>query len=289
MHRCDFRLAGCLPNEDARALTALHEKLAANLATCFDANFGAEFDIKFDALNQLSAKDHVAQIPPLCYVLPFSSATVVVEFELNLVFPMIELLLGGAGAGENAERDLSEIEEEIMQNVVSLVMQQAEALWSISGRTFQSDSRISPNLLLQALRPAERVTVLRFEAKFGNTSGAFSLVLSTPFLDLLVKRLKAGREQKKSRTLTFPMPPLRERILDCSFEVRAELAELRVPVKDLVALEPGSVLKLRAPVRTPAMLTLGERAIFEAFPVRSGPHRAAQLGHRSHSDDWKRR
>jgi flagellar motor switch protein FliM len=289
VHGCDFRLAGRLANEDARALTAIHETLATNLAAALDASFGSAFEVRFDALNQLSVKDHVAEIPALCYIVPFSPQIFMVEFDLDLVFPMIELLLGGAGSEKSADRELSEIEEGIMQDVVSLIMRQAEAIWSIPGLTMRFGPPIKPTSVLELLRPTEKVTVLRFEAKFANASGSFRLVLSTPFADLLVKRLKADRGQKKSRMFSFPVPPLRERMLDCDVEVTAELTELRVPVKDLVSLEPGSVLKLRASIRTPAVLTIGEQALYEAVPVRSGPQRAAQLGRRHHANVWKRR
>jgi flagellar motor switch protein FliM len=105
----------------------------------------------------------------------------------------------------------------------------------------------------------------------------------------LLKRIKEGQPQKNAKVRSFPMPPLGERILDCEFDVVVELPELKVAVRDLVALQPGSVLKLRAPIQTPGMLTAGGRGLYEAVPVRSGAQRAAQLGYRIDSKDWKRR
>jgi len=287
VHRCDFRLAGQLANEDARALTELQERVAAGITARFDASFGTAFDVRFNSIHQISVKDHVAQIPALCYIVPFSSQVMMVEFDLNLVFPMVELLLGGAGEGKGADRDLSEIEDGIMQDVVSLVTEEAEAVWAVPGLALEPGPRIMPPAMLQLLRPTEKLAVMQFDARFADASGTFSLALSSPLLDSLVTRLKSDRERKKSRMFTFPVPPLRERILDCDTEVTAELPAVRVRVRDLVSLEPGSVLKLRAPIRTPAVLTLGDHGLFEAVPVRSGQQRAAQLGRRSQANDWK--
>jgi len=287
--RCNFRLAGRLSNEDSRAITAVHETLATHIAASLDAYLGTTFDVRFDAINQQSVKDHIAEVPSLTYIVLCSSPLVMVEFDLSLVFPMIELLMGGEGEATGAERGLSEIEEEMMLDIVSLVMHEAEAVWSIPGLAIEPGSRIRPSMMLQLLRPTEKLTALRFEGKISNASGWFSLVLSTSLLDLVVKQLKEDQVQKKSRMFNFPSPPLRERILDCEMEVAAELPELKVSVKDLVSLEPGLVLKLRAPIRTPAMLTIGGRGLFEAVPVRSGAQRAAQLGRRSQLTDWKRR
>ncbi|MDQ2844721.1 MAG: FliM/FliN family flagellar motor switch protein, partial [Acidobacteriota bacterium] len=79
----------------------------------------------------------------------------------------------------------------------------------------------------------------------------------------------------------FPVRSIRERVLDCDVEIEAGLPRMKVAVRDLVALQPGCLLKLRTPVRTPGMLTVGGLAIFEAVPVRNGSKKAAQVGRRT--------
>jgi flagellar motor switch protein FliM len=55
---------------------------------------------------------------------------------------------------------------------------------------------------------------------------------------------------------------------------------MRVLVKDLVDLKPGTVLKMKAPMRSPGRLTVEGVDIFEAMPVRTGSLKAAQLSGR---------
>jgi flagellar motor switch protein FliM len=95
---------------------------------------------------------------------------------------------------------------------------------------------------------------------------------------LLLNQIKEDRPQKKSSVRFFPTPSIRERILDCDFTVTACLPTMKVAVRDLVALQPGSVLKLRAPVKSAGMLTIEGQETFEATPVRNGTQKAAQLG-----------
>jgi flagellar motor switch protein FliM len=289
IHSCNFRAAGRLSNEDARAVNALHDTVANHIAVAFEALFGTSLAVKFAELNQTSVHEHVAGVPAFCYVVQCSSGLVTVEIDLDLVFPIIDLLMGGAGNAGNADRDLSEIEEEVMRDIVALIVQQAEAVWAIPGLSIAPGSRIKPAAMLQTFRPTEKLTALRFEADLANAKGAFSLVLSNSMLDLLTKQIETDRSQKKSRMFNFPALPLRERILDCEIEVSTELPVLRVSVKDLVSLAPGSVLKLRSPIQTPAALTIGGRSLFQAVPVRSGQHRAAQLGQRTPTSEWKER
>lgn len=289
VQRCNFRMAGRLSNEDARALTAMHETTAQHIGESFDAYLGAAVEVKFVAIAQLAARDHVEEIAPLCYIMPLSSGMAFVEFDLDLVFPMIELLMGGAGNAKSSDRDLSELEDEMMQDVVLLVMREANASWALPDLSLAPNPRIRPAMMLQSFRPSEKVTVLRFEMAFADAGGSFNIALSTPLCDLLTKKIKQDQPRTKPGIWSFPAPPLRERILECEMEVVAELTELKVAVKDLVALQPGSVLKLRAPIRLPGVLTAGGRGLFEAVPVRSGSQRAVQLGRKTHLADWKRR
>jgi flagellar motor switch protein FliM len=56
---------------------------------------------------------------------------------------------------------------------------------------------------------------------------------------------------------------------------------MRVVVKDLIDLKPGTILRMNAPVRIPGRLTVEDVEIFEALPVRNGARKAAQLSARS--------
>lgn len=287
VHTCNFRSAGRLSNEDARSLTAIHETFAVHLAGALDTYLRTAVEVKLETLDQLPIKEHIAEIPPLCYIVPFSTNMMIVELDNELVFPMIELLMGGTGSEQGIVRDLSEIEGEVMQDVVALFARQAQTIWKIPNLSLIAGARIKPALMHQSFALNEKATVLKFGIELAGTTGSFKFVFPQEFLNTLMAQIKLNQPQKKSRVWSFPAPPLRERILDCDFEIAAELPSLRVAVRDLIALQPGSVLKLRAPIRNPGMLTAGGRNMFEAVPVRNGTQRAAQLGRRISSTEWK--
>ena len=289
VYSCNFRSAGRLSNEDARALTAIHEGFAQHVSSALDAYLGTSFEVKLDSLDQLSIKDHIDGLPSHCYVVPFSSNSMFVEFDNELVFPIIELLLGGAGDTGDPGRELSEIEDEIMQDIVLLIWRRAAIAWRMPDLSYAASPRIKAAEMHQAFSINEKATVFSFGVQLGSATGTFRLVLSTEFVNTLLKQIRLDQPQKKSRVWSFPMPPLRERILDCDVEVTAELPGLKVPVRDLIALQPGSVLKLHAPIRNPGMLTAGGHGLFEAAPVRIGSQRAAQLGQWVRSIDRERR
>lgn len=292
IYNCNFRSAGRLSNENARALTSIHETFGRHLATALDAYLGTGLEVKLTSLDQLAIKDHIAATPPLTYIVPFSMSaqpsTMIVECDIDLVFPIVDLLLGGMGGPGGGARELSEIEEEIMHDVVLLIIRQAECAWHMPAMSMTANRRIKSTMLQQYCPPNEKVTCVKFEVDISGTTGTFQLVFPMSFLNLLIQQIKLDQPQKTGSVRYFPRAPIRERILDCDVDVAAELPGLKVAVRDLVALQPGSVLKLRAPVRTPGMLTAGGYGFVEAMPVRNGMQKAAQLGRRVSPANWER-
>jgi flagellar motor switch protein FliM len=63
---------------------------------------------------------------------------------------------------------------------------------------------------------------------------------------------------------------------------------MSVHVKDLTDLKPGTILKMKAPVKRPGRLTVEGVDIFEALPVRNGSRKAAHLTARSQDPDRTR-
>jgi flagellar motor switch protein FliM len=290
VHPCDFRSAGRLSNENARALTALHESFARRVASALDAYLGTGLAIKLRTLDQLPLKDHIAGLAPLSYIVPFTlgamQSTMILECDLDLVFPIIELLLGGTGTSMPGAREISEIEEEIMQDVASLIARQAESAWRMPPMSLVANRRIKSALLQQYCPPNDKVTIAKFEMEIGGATGTFQLVFPTSFIAILIKQIKEDEPQKKTGLRYFPTANIRERILDCDVMVAAGVPRMKVAVRDLIALQPGCVLKLRAPVRNPGMLTAEGMEIFEAIPVRNGALKAAQLVRRIQPTGW---
>jgi len=293
IHVCDFRSAGRLSNENARALTALNETFARRLASALDAYLGTGLELKVKTLDQLPIKEHIAAIPPLSYIVPFSISTVpstmILECDIDLVFPFIELLLGGTEISSAGARELSEIEEEIMLDVTSLFARQAENAWRMPSMALEPNRRIKASQLNHYLPPNEKVTSVRFEVEIAGVTASFQLVFPGALVNALIKLMKQDEPQRKGRLRYFPAPSIRERMLDCDVVIEAGVPRVKVAVRDLIALQPGCVLKLRAPVRSPGMLAVEGMEMFEAAPVRNGSQKAAQLGRRVQPANWERK
>jgi flagellar motor switch protein FliM len=281
VHSCNFRYAGRLSNENARALTALHEKFAVNVATSLELYLGTSLQLKLLSLEQMAIQDYVAGMKSNNYVVPctpnVTESMLLVEMDISLIFPIIDLLLGGTGEASEQTRELTEIDEEIMQSVTVLVVKQMERSWRALDLLLTPGRCTKPGMIQQIFQVNEKLVLLMFEMTIGGTTGPFNIVLPAPFVGSLLRHLKTAQAKKTSSLRPPPSPTLRERILECDFTVAADMTQMRVLVKDLIALKPGMVLKMKAPVNKPGRLTVENVEIFEAGPVRNGSRKAAQL------------
>ena len=286
IHSCNFRYAGRLSNENARALTSLHEKFALNVTNALEVYLGTSIRLKMLSLEQLALQDYIRAVAPNTYLLPCAlnvmESNFLMEMDIRLIFPIIDLLLGGAGTtGSDEPRELTEIDEEIMESITALIIKEVDRAWRALNLSLTPGHCIKPALVTQIYPANEKLVLLMFEMTVGASTGSFKIVLPTSFVGFLLRHLKAAQSKKISSLRHLPNPSLRERMLDCDFNVAVDITQMRVLVKDLIDLKPGMILKMKAPVKNPGRLTVEGIDIFEALPVRLGRLKAAQLSCRS--------
>ena len=284
---CNFRSAGRLSNESARTLTTLHEVLARNLTNSLDVYLGTGLEVRLVHLEQLSMEEFRTRCLSAGYMLPCAArpsvSTVLLEMDNSLMFTVIDLLLGGSGANPEGARELTEIDEEIMEGVGLLISQQIERVWQPMGFILTPGKCVKPNLAHRVFPPTEKVLRIHFDVSVAGMTGALYIAFQASLASHLVRNIRADSSSGKSGAPYSPTPSLRKRILACKFGLSGELPELRVSVRDLAKIEVGTILTLSAPVASPGHLTLEGKTFYEASPVRQGNNKAMQLLQVAHS------
>jgi flagellar motor switch protein FliM len=285
IHPCNFRYAGRLSNENSRALTSLHEKFALNVTNSLEVYLGTSLQLKLLSLEQMPIHDYIGSVPLNSYLVPCAlnimESNFLIEMDLPLVFPIIDLLLGGVGAASAELRELTEIDEEIMQSITTLIIKEVDRSWRTLNLELTPGRCIKTPVIAQIFPANEKLVLLMFEMSVGGTTGPLKIVLPTSFVGFLLRHLKAGQSKKISSLHHMPKPSLRERMLECDIDVAVDIVKMQVLVRDLIDLKPGMILRMKAPVKNQGHITVEDVAIFEASPVRSGSMKAAQLLARS--------
>ncbi len=278
---CNFRSAGRLSNESARTLTHLHETLARNLVNSLDVYLGTGLEVKLAGLDHLPIEEFRTACLSSGFILPCavrpSSSTVLIEISNGLMFTITDLLLGGLGSTPVEARELTEIDEEIMQGVGALVADQVERVWKAVGFTLEPGASVKTAQAHRLFPPMEKVLRLRLDVFVADMVGALYLVFPASMGSNLVRNAKTDSLGSKSNVSYFAMSPLQERILECRFELIGELPQLSVPVRDLAAIQVGSLLKFSSPVTVAGKMTLEGCPFYNVALVQQDSNKAVQL------------
>ena len=214
------------------------------------------------------------------YFLPFSIVgnqdRVLLRFAGSLLFPLLDLLLGGPGDADDKARELTEIDEELIRSVTELISAQLERAWRCCQVTLAPNASVKSAVLGQIFPLEERVIILRFDMTIASVTGALELVLPMVFTNALIRGSQSETPQRV-RQRAQPQAHLRARLLQCNMLASAEISTLHLSVGDLIGLVPGTVLNLHAPVATPLRLKIADHDLFEIAAVRHNTHKAAQL------------
>jgi len=278
---CSFRQSGQLTGEQVRALTILHEGFARSLTQSLGAYLRVVFETTLVTVEQIAYAEFLQRVPEITYMMSYQvrpiGAAAALQVDHSLVFPLVDILLGGTGQCEPMTREITEIEEQIMEGVARIICKELASAWAPMGTEIELEHRQPPAQMQRFLAPAEKTLCLGFEVKLAEARGALNLVFPLSISNTLLRKLSTDWSYGKNRATSRAGGQLAEKMLDCSFPMTLGITSIKLPIKTLLELTPGTVCNLAVPVRLPASIILAGREAFEAEPVRHGRYRAAQV------------
>lgn len=278
------RGSGELHNEHTRAITTLHEGCARNMGHSLGAYLRVPFEVSLLSVEQLLFEEFFHSVQETTYLqalhLQPQDAIAVLQIDNSIVFPIIDVLLGGVGAKSEIIREVSEIEEQIMDGVTRLIVRELAAGWAPLGFDITPGERYSAAHIQRFLPPQEKALGLSFEITLNDNKGMMNLVFPTSLSSAMRRKLSEPLEYRKPKACVLSGIRMRQHVQACNFDVSLSMTNIRLRVRDLIAARPGAVLDLGVAESGTASLLLDEHALFDAGAVRIGTQRAAQL----HSD-----
>ncbi|MBZ5503174.1 MAG: FliM/FliN family flagellar motor switch protein [Acidobacteriia bacterium] len=280
VQNCDFREAGQLTKDQVRQVTLLHENFAPNLANSLGAYLRVAFEISLVSVEQIGYKDFLSRIPEQTY---FSTALLMpleevaaIQLDLPVTYPMIDLLLGGPGQSLAEPRDLTEIEEQILESVVALLCRELQSTWQlILPVEFTVGQRLKHGQIMSLMPAGERALNLSFEIRLNDTRGALNLVFPAVASNTVLRKLAQQGAASRRKPSATDSARLRERMQEALLTVELDLENVPVRVRDFVNLQAGEILPLGHALHESMFLTVNGHKVFGGTPVGCGPLRGA--------------
>ena len=195
-----------------------------------------------------------------------------VQVDLNLVFSIIDRLLGGPGWYAQKLRDLTDIERTLMQRFMARMLNSYREAWNylltLSLKIEALDS--NPQFIPRIIPLDQIVAFVSCELKVGDMSGVMNFCLPYQVLHSVGSQLSdfqwspsiiAGRGSTEE-----DMMQLARNVQRAPVDVRVELGKTVVSLRDLIAMQPGDLVMFDKPVSEPLVATVNEREKFKVFP-----------------------
>jgi flagellar motor switch protein FliM len=276
----DFRRPDRIAKEQLRAVHLLHDSFARTLASSLSAYLRAYVVVNLVSVEQLSFAEFSQCLPsPTCLVslgLKPYEGSAVLEISSALVFPILEMLLGGTGkTSSNMRREVTEIEQVVLDGLYRIILHDLRQAWQgISPIDFTIEARETEPQLLQVMAPNEAVVAIGLEVRMADNSGMINIGMPSIIIKMLRQKFEQqwsvrraqSTEDEQARVLRL-LKPARLR-LDARLEGPAALAE------DLGRLEAGDVLRFDFPVDRPVSLLVNGKRKYTGYLVTTGQKKA---------------
>ena len=275
----NFSSAGQISTDQLRAISMLNDLFARNLTHNLAAWLRTRFQVNLVSAEQIPFNEFLLRIPEISYAasvrLEPLGALSVLQLDLALAPPIIDLLLGGDGR-DGPLRELTDIEEAILASVVEIICRELTAAWQPVGLSFNFERRQMQTQVARIMSVNEKTLCLSFEIRMPHSAGLLNLAFPAVVANTILRRLTSdwGRRRHHAPETRVRME---SSVRNIRFGASLQLPTLRIPATVVENLQPGMVLRLDVPANTLPEWRVGGQVFSRGEPIRQGAHRAARL------------
>jgi flagellar motor switch protein FliM len=232
------------------------------------------------SVEQLSYAEFLDGLPsPTCMVsmgLKPYDGNGVLELNPSLVFPILEMLLGGNGKSSGAiQREITEIEQRLLDGLFRIILNDLREAWKgVTEVDFTIESMETEPQLLHILAPNEAVVSIGVEIRMGDTIGMMNIAM--PSIVIKMMRQKFDQQWSVRKTLATEAEQARglRMLRNAALTLEARLEGPRISVREFLNLEEGQLLSFDYPIEKSVGLTVNGERKYTAQVVSTGKKRA---------------
>jgi flagellar motor switch protein FliM len=281
----DFHRADRISQDQMRSIHLLHEYFGRNFASSLSAYLRAFVDVTLSSLEQISYSAFIKSLPDPTLFASLGmrplDGNIALEMNPSLIFPMIDMILGGPGRPLTENRNLTEIEMNIIEGVVKLATRDLQAAWHpIIELDFFMEGKGTKAQMFQIVSPAETVIAVHMELKIGDNTGTMNLCIPSRMLKLLRSKFDQQWNSHRQKTTGSESDRIQELIQPISVPLGCEIHSSRVTMDELLKVAAGDVIELKERIGDPIYLCVGGVAKFVGRIVQRRGKKAFEISAR---------
>jgi len=280
----DFRHPSKFSRDQIRTLEFLHETFARRLQTALSAYLRTVVQITMLNVEQGVYDEYVRQVPSPAVLYPVTMdplpGRAALELHTNIVFIMVDRLLGGLGKGLGKGRELTDVEQTLLETVVWEVLSAIKEAWVniVALQPRLGEIAFTPQFM-QIAPHTETVLTIRFEVRILDGTGTMRICIPENVLEPVMGQLSdQALSAGTRRALSFEQTQDLRRNLDrVMIPVVGKLGEADISVDEVIGLKVGDVIELGRRTRDEIEVLVAGITKFHARPGILGRHNALRI------------
>jgi flagellar motor switch protein FliM len=280
----DFKRPDKFSKEQIRTMQIIHETFARSLTTSLSATLRSIIQVHVASVDQLTYEEFIRSIPTPTTLAILSmdplKGNSILEIDPALTFSIVERLFGGPGEGTKSTHELTDIEASVMEGIITRMLGNMQEAWTTVIDLHPRLSQIDTNpQFAQIVSPAEMVILVTLETKIGDVEGMMNFCIPYLTIEPIIGKLSAQfwySSVRKGAT-TENLNILKEKLSTVDVDVVAEIGRIQIPIKDVLSLQTGDVVRLNTSVGDTYALNVGSKKKFLCRPGVIGKKMAVQI------------
>jgi flagellar motor switch protein FliM len=197
--------------------------------------------------------------------------------EQSFILMCLDCLLGGTPDKPPRDRRFSEIDTMLTQRLVESMVHQMSLVWhDLAGISLSIVEIETYNDASQIAAVSEPTLVVMIESRINKHSASMGLLIPWLAIDPVADKL-SGKESREAEADLAGATEIGRAVAGVPVTLRAEVAAIDLPVDQILALGPGSVIKLGVQADQGVTLFAENVKLARAQPGANGPRRAIQV------------
>ena len=282
----DFKRPDKFSKEQLRTVSIMHETFARLTTTSLSAQLRSFVTVHVASVEQITYEEFIRSIPNPTTLAVINmdplKGNAVLEIDPAITFCMIDRLFGGRGlTSGNKNRDLTDIEQEVMEGVIVRILANIREAWTqvIDLRPRFAQIETNPQFA-QIVPPTEMVVLITLETKVGEEEGMMNFCIPYLVLEPIVSKLSSQywfSSVRKNSTTQY-LETIKQQLTSVDMDVVADFGSIKLPNRDVLSLRVGDVIRLsNIKVGDPLSLSEKKKKKFYCQPGVVGKKMAVQI------------
>ena len=249
----------------------MHETFARLTTTSLSAQLRSMVHVHVASVDQLTYEEFIRSIPTPTTLAVINmdplKGNAILEIDPAVTFSIIDRLFGGTGqGGAKVQRDLTDIEQSVMEGIIVRILANMREAWTqvIDLRPRLGQIETNPQFA-QIVPPSDMVVLVTLETKVGEEEGMMNFCIPYITIEPIISKLSSQfwfSSVRRTSTTQY-MGVLKEKLSSVDMDVVAEIGTIQLPVRDVLALRVGDVIRLSdVRVGDPFTLSVGSKKKF---------------------------